>query len=319
MDYQNGKNLNKSRQNAGEVHIGTHEKGYYRFQEDKQVVLKRDETQQKIFEEYFVVKNYQTTSCDSSLKKKSEMLNLVCKLFLCVGLILFGYYFIKRLTSSGPIIGSESENYTWLLILGIICVITFFICKYLSSRYLKKYNASIKVKVAPRKLMTDEEYEKMVEEKISSMDIDKLSLAKLGLDEEQVKEIKPIIFRDKVITDESLKVRNNDNNSVHSSTQHVTYLYFTDEQLFVYKIQFDMCCNKQNEWTDEFFYKDICDVSTSESRNVLAYGDIKFEYSTMAFKIIATNSEIGFVLEGDKLKMDSIQAMKQKIREKKML
>ena len=315
MDYQNGKNSYGTLQNTGGVHAGTKQKGFYRFQEDKQAVLKRDETQQKIFDEYFVVKNYQTTTCNSALKKKSENLGIIYKIFLCLGLILIGYYLMKW-ASCIPTT-SDSGNYTWVLILGIISMVASLILTFLSSKYLEKYRASVKIKVAPKKLMTDEEYEKMVEEKISSMNIGQLSLVKLGLDEEQVKEIQPIIFRDKVITDESLKVRNDENYSVHSSTQHVTYLYFTDEQLFVYKIQFDMCCNMQNEWTDEFFYKDICDVSLSESRNVLAYGNTKFEYSTVAFKIIATNSEIGFVLEGDKLRMDSIQAMKQKIREKK--
>ena len=122
---------------------------------------------------------------------------------------------------------------------------------------------------------------------------------------------------DKVIKNTSLTVRNKNNNSLHSSTQHVTYLYFTDEQLFVYKIQFDMCCNMQEEWASEFFYKDICDVSSYTRKNVLKAEDFEFEYSTVSFEIIATNSKIGFDLDGDNENVDSIQAMKQKIRDKK--
>ena len=140
---------------------------------------------------------------------------------------------------------------------------------------------------------------------------------RLGLDPDQVKEIRPIVIRDKVINKTSLTVSSEKDRSIHSSTQHVTYLYFTDEQLFVYKIQFDMCCNMQDEWASEFFYKDICDVSSYTSRNVLKVGNFEYEYSTVAFNIIASNSQIGFELNGANENVGSIQAMKQKIREKK--
>ena len=295
--------------------------GYYRYQDDDQIVIKRTNEQQRIFEEYFVVKNIKTTICESALKKKAKTLKIVFHILLWPGIILGAIGFFGDKTELGAIATGQNIEAivfkTALGVIGVLAVIAAIVCKIWSSQTMKKFNASIKVSVAPKKLMTDEEFEQLVDAKIEAMNIAQLGLDKLGLDPDQVKEIHPIVLRDKVIDETSLTVRNKEDHSVHSSTQHVTYLYFTDEQLFVYKIQFDMCCNMQEEWASEFFYKDICDVSSYTSRNVLKADDLEFEYSTISFNIIASNSQIGFDLDGDNENVGSIQAMKQKIREKK--
>jgi len=204
-----------------------------------------------------------------------------------------------------------------LILIGVVAVITAIILKYLSSDSMKKFEESIKVSVAPKKLMTDEEYEKLVDKKIQDMNIEQLGLEKLGLDPDQVKEIRPIVLRDKSLTKHSFRVYSEKGRSVHSSTQYVTYLYFTDDQLFVYKIQFDMCCNMQDEWAHEFFYKDICDIQSYTYKNILKFDSFSYEYSTVSFNIVSSNSKIGFEIDGANENVGSIQAMKQKIREKK--
>ena len=299
----NNKGVNAPAANIGDVDKTEVVSGYYRYQDDDQIVIKRSDEQQRIFEQYFVVKNIKTTTCDSSLKKKAKTISTVSNVLLWPGIIL----------GAIGLIGDKKA----LLVIGIIAVVSSIICRIVGSNTLKKFNDSIKVTVAPKKLMNDEEYEKLVDEKIESMNIAQLGLDRLGLDPDQVSDIHPIVLRDKVINENSLTVRNKEDRTVHSSTQHVTYLYFTDEQLFVYKIQFDMCCNMQDEWASEFFYKDICDVSSKTSRNVLKGDGFEFEYSTVSFNIIASNSQIGFDLDGDNENIGSIQAMKNKIREKK--
>ena len=277
--------------------------GYYRYQKDNQIVIERTAEQKRVLDEYFIVRNYKTTTCNSSLKKTANLLKTVSNVLLWPGVVL-------------GIVGL-SANILPLGVAGLVAAAGGIGCIVGNNVLSKKFEDSIKVKVAPQQLLTDEEYEKLVDAKIEEMDIAQLGLDKLGLDPDQVKEINPIVIRDKVINDDSLTVRNKKDNTIHSSTQHVTYLYFTDEQLFVYKIQFDMCCNMQYEWASEFFYKDICDISTHTSRNVLQIDDFKFEYSTVTFNIIASNSKIGFVLDGNNENIGSIQAMKHKIREKK--
>lgn len=279
--------------------------GYFRYQDDNQIVIQRDELQKKILEEYFIIKNYQTS--DQSLAKKSKQFSIISVISLILGLILT---IVGGVSLSGGAKGVCVGFGVLFLILSIIMFILFL-------HYKKKYASSIKI--GPKKVMTDLEYEALVRKRIEEMPIvETLGLERLGLDAEKVKMIKPIILSDKVITDYSLKVYNPNTKTLHSSTQYIMLLYFTEDQLYVYKIQFDMCCNAQEEWTCEFFYKDICDVSTHVDKNTLKIGDYRFEYSTVSFRIVATNSEIGFSIDGMNQNISSIQAMRQKIREKKL-
>ena len=167
-------------------------------------------------------------------------------------------------------------------------------------------------------MISHDAYEQFVKNKIKEMNVEQKGLLHLGLDIDQVREIRPLVFTDYEVTDKSLVAYDSDKKKIHSSTQTVMLVYFTDEQLFVYKIQFDMCCNKQEEWTSEFFYADICDVSTYINKNVLDLGVNSIEYSTLKVNILATNSDISISMENDKTHYASIQAMRQKVRERKM-
>lgn len=309
---------------------------FYRKQSQIQsdVVLERTEEQQRIFDNYFHVLNYRTTTCNPVIKALAD---LFFKLFLG-GVIggLLGIIF--------GIVDMEDDN-PFGLILGVIFLIAavvFIILKVLNQ---KKFELTIKSSIAPKNLMTDAEYEALVSQKIASFNLYALSLDKLGIDDSQVAEVRPIILRDKTIIETSMKVYNRNDNSLHSSTQYVTVIYFTNDQLFVYKVRFDMCCNLKTEWTSEFFYQDICDISTRTETNVILIDGegsntkeapqaqnkrgmnvsvkpkksepIKLEYSTVSFEIIASNSTIGFEMVGSNENLASIRGMQQKIRDKK--
>ena len=284
---------------------------WYRTQTASQPVIKRTEEQQRIVDEYFKIRNYKTTTCISAHKKKYKLLKKLSNVILVLGIALSAFLFFKHEAD----LDNALENPLFLL--GLVTVAGGFICKFVAGRFKKAFEDSIKHSTAPKAVMTDEEYEQLVDQKIEEMDIKSLGLDRLGLDPDQIKEINPIILRDKVIDKYSFTVYNDEDESTHSSTQHVTYLYFTDEQLFVYKIVFDMCCNVQNEWAHEFFYTDICDIQSYTSKNILKTDHGDFEYSTVSFNIISANSEIGFVIDGDNENINSLQAMKQKIRERK--
>ncbi|MGN1373555.1 MAG: hypothetical protein ACI4VK_05895 [Candidatus Coproplasma sp.] len=266
--------------------IANGEGRYYRWQEDKQIVIERTPEQQKIFEEYFVIEN---------VIHKITALLILGVLFLVAGaaMVVFGII----------------DNKIILEVIGAVCVVIGIV---FSVIYMKK------ITVQPKTVMTDAEYESLVSKRIQEMNVYQKGLNKLGLSAEQVQGIKPIFLTNKIITNTSLTVYNHDDKSMHSSTHYVIVLFFTDDQLLVYKIQFDMCCNMQTEWTSEFFYKDICDVSSHEQRNVLIIGDDKIEYSSVTFDIISSNSQIGFTIDGDYSNNPSVQAMKEKIRAKKL-
>ncbi len=261
------------------------DRNYYRYQPDRQEVIERTPEQKKIFDEYFVIKNFKFTN------KPLLIASLVSFLISIILTIIF----VKK------------DNIA-LLISGIVCFVLFLILLVL---YIKK------IAYLPLKVMTDEEYEKLVNKKIESLNLKKLGAERLNIDLEQIKEIEPIILKDKVLDKTSLRVYNPKDKSIHSSTQNVIVIYFTDEQLLAYKIQFDMCCNAKKEWTSEFFYQDVCDVSSYEYSNIYLVNNIRFDVNELKFEIISTNSSIGFVMNGAPSSNQSIQAMKQKIRDKK--
>ena len=259
---------------------------YYHYQPDNQPVIQRSTEQRRIVEEYFIVKNV-------FIKKKPVLYAALA--FLATSLILLIIAF------------SNKEPWAWIAT-GVGGVITYLLFRH--------YSKSVIIKPGP--MLTDLQYEKLVEEKIKRLNVEELGLKRLGLDPDQVTEIRPITLRDKVVAGHSLlRYDGRDKNKLHSSTQYVTLLYFTDDQIYVYKLQFDMCCDVQEEWAQEFFYKDICDISTYVSRNVLSTRLGKISYSSVKFRIIASNSSIGFEMDGANPNVDSIQAMKQKVREKK--
>ena len=279
--------------------------GYYRNirANVEQPVIKRTAEQQKIYDEYFVVENYRNTTCDPSAKKTSELLRYISIALAAVGGII---------TVINIFTGKKG-----FIIFGILCLIAAIGCVIASKSFFKKFENSIKSSLAPEKLLSHDEYEGLVAKKIEEMNVVQLGLNRLGLDESQVEEVKPIILKDRALIDTSLHVFDSEKGVIHSSTQHVTLLYFTNEELFVYKIEFDMCCNKQQEWTSEFFYEDICDITTNIDKNILELGSEKLEYSTVSFNVIASNSSIGFSVDGDNPNVSSINGMKQKIRDRK--
>lgn len=290
VDAQNPAGTDSGNGDASANTVANVNNNYYRWQPDNQIVLERTPQQKRIVDEYFIIKNIKTT-----VDKKP---------LLAISILGF---------AAGVI----------LLLIGLIkgvkpCIVIGVIALVLGVAFAIAYAKTKKTTVRPSTVMTDAEYEKLVRERIQELKVQELGLEKLGLDSEQVKEIKPIIFSGKVIDGTSLVVDSEETHKLYSSTQYVTLLYFTDEQLFIYKIQFDMCCNMQKEWTNELFYVDICDVSSKTENNILAIGTEKIEYSSLNVSIVATNSEMSFSLDGTKERLASIQAMKQKIREKKM-
>ncbi len=262
---------------------------YCRWCRDTQPVIERTSEQQRLVDKYFIVRNDVTSN---------KMLLGACVVAALVGIILAVVYFVNGMKTVA------------LIIAGAILIAAAFIL-------YKLYKNSFH-RTPPSDLISHEAYEQAVRDKIKEMNVEQMGLAHLGLDADQVREIKPIVFTDYEVIGTSLRVYEAAKKRVHSSTQTVMLIYFTDEQLFVYKLQFDMCCNKQEEWTSEYFYSDICDIATYINKNVLDLGVGSVEYSTLKVNIVATNSDISFSMENDKDRYASIHAMRQKVRERKM-
>ena len=167
------------------------------------------------------------------------------------------------------------------------------------------------------KNMTDDEYSQMVIKKRDSLNLRAKALRKIGLDEDEVSEIPPAVFEGYVFKNAFAKKRANGN--WVSSAYQVAWLFFSSTQIYVYRYTFNMDEDKKQESTDEFFYKDVTSFSTSsETETAHGLGDEKFEVESNKFKMVVPGDKIFVSMDGVSNSEDIIQAMKQKLREKKM-
>lgn len=166
------------------------------------------------------------------------------------------------------------------------------------------------------KSMTDDEYFRMVIKKRNSLHLRARALSKIGLDEDEVYEIPPVMFEGFTFTNAFAKRRANGN--WVSSAYQVTWLFFSSTQIYIYRYTFHMDEDKKQENTDEFFYKDVTSLSTSSETEIAhGLGDEKFEIETNKFNIIVPGDKIFVSLDGVSNSEEVVQAMKQKLREKK--
>lgn len=167
------------------------------------------------------------------------------------------------------------------------------------------------------KNMTDDEYMQLVFRKRDSMNFRAKALSKIGLDEEEVNEIPPAMFQGFVYKNAYAKKRAN--GQWVSSAYQVAWVFFSSTQVYIYRHTFNMDEDKKNESTDEFFYKDVTSFSTS-SVTETAHGlsDNKFEVETNKFCMVVPGDKLFVSMDGVTDSEAIIQAMKQKLREKKM-
>ena len=190
-------------------------------------------------------------------------------------------------------------------------------CRGKSAEQVKVIEYFCKQEGCLSKNLSDDEYSQMVIKKRDSLNLRQKALNKIGLDEDEVSEIPPAVFEGYVFKNAFAKKRA-DGNWVSSAYQ-VAWLFFSSTQIYVYRYTFNMDEDKKTESTDEFFYKDVTSFSTSsETETAHGLGDRKFEVETNKFKMVVPGDKIYVSMDGISDSESIIQAMKQKLREKKM-
>ena len=171
----------------------------------------------------------------------------------------------------------------------------------------------------------DEDFDAIVAQMRNSVNTRQLALNKIGLDEDQLKEIPDVTF-------EGFQVDQWSNGTIdgfsrigadgkwRSGKYAVVHLFFSAAQVYMYKYEFSTYNNDKRERTEEYFYKDITNFSTS-SESVNAYnpnclGQIKVT--------TANTQHFALIVPGDKFECETqmdiernVQGMKAKLREKK--
>lgn len=162
----------------------------------------------------------------------------------------------------------------------------------------------------------DATYDQMLRENLDAMDTRKLALNKIGLDEDQLKEIPPIFFHGYNYGDNAMRRLGKDGR-LRSSKYDTTWIFFSDTQVYMYKHVLDMASSDKKERTEEYFYRDITNFSTLSETVKVGVGKSARSVETHTFAVIVPGDRfecsISNVPDADR----SIGAMKQKLREKK--
>ncbi len=178
-----------------------------------------------------------------------------------------------------------------------------------------------------RKGLSDEEYESMIKAKLSSMNIKQKALNKIGLDESQVNEITPVHFEGYLFDDKKAYARLGKDRYWRSSAYQVSWIFFSDTQVYVYQYTFNMDEDGKKESTEEYFYKDITNFSTSsDSVEKEVVDKVSCTGKTTYVRKNVDTNRFALVVPGDKFYCSmkqsdyterAIQGMKAKLREKK--
>ena len=170
--------------------------------------------------------------------------------------------------------------------------------------------------------MTDADYDQHVQNVIAKLNTKQRALNKIGLDEDQLREIDPVFFEG-YSSENSFVVKDD---KLRSTKYETAWLFFSDTQVYMYSYKMDMMSDDKKESTEEYFYKDITNFSTS-AETIEA-----FKTKTGCFgssekeKVNREFSNFGLIVPGDKFRCStsnvknldqSVNAMKQKLREKK--
>ena len=159
----------------------------------------------------------------------------------------------------------------------------------------------------------DKEYDDSVSAMIR--DMKPKALEKLGIDEDEVSEIEPIVISGYEINNCKAFKMGKDK-SFRTDIYKVIMMFFSTNEIHCYTYLFNTLIPQSNEKTDVYFYKDIVSVSTSsETVNVpLTNESITYE----SFKINTSGGTVLTATIKDKENTTrSINAMRQLLREKK--
>lgn len=179
------------------------------------------------------------------------------------------------------------------------------------------------------KVMTDQEYDAHVRKTVDAMNFKQRALSKLAVDESEVNEIPPVNFEGYRFDSKNAYWKMGNDRKWRSSCYQISWLFFSDNQVHLYQYTLNLDEAGKKELTEEYFYKDVTAIATQsdtvEKADVLEKVNCKGEatYSrrtvdTDLFKLATSGGSFFCAMEGSEANDEIIQAMKAKLREKKL-
>ena len=179
------------------------------------------------------------------------------------------------------------------------------------------------------KAISDSEYDALLAAKVKSLNTKQKALGKIGLDEAEVSEIAPVHFEGyNFETSNNNYAKRGKDNIWRSSQYQITWLFFSATQVYMYCFSFSMTEDGIKERTEEYFYKDITNFSTSnESVEKEVLDKVSCTGNATYKRLQVESARFSLIVPGDKFycamtptdKTEAaIRGMKAKLREKKL-
>ncbi|MBO4639063.1 MAG: hypothetical protein J5710_04840 [Treponema sp.] len=176
--------------------------------------------------------------------------------------------------------------------------------------------------------ISDEQFDENKTKQINALNLKQKALNKLGIDEDQVKEIDPICLIGPVYNGATYKMRGTDNVYRYSSYQ-ITHIFCSSDQVYVYQYTVNLDSDEKKERAEEYFYKDIVNFTTIDETEELEFEVKKggclgnateierFKVNTNSLKITVPGDVFNCAMVSNNKIEEQIQALKAKLREKK--
>ncbi len=175
---------------------------------------------------------------------------------------------------------------------------------------------------------SDEEYDNLILDRIKEIASKEVALRRIGVDEAQVAEIKPICFLG--FEEESGVLSRYGNDGRFRTSQYsVSWIFSGEDQIFVFSAFMDLLTHKTKSITREYFYKDITNFSSIFSNyeyeiHTPKKGCLSKGYDTalkkveiQKFSITVPNDDFSCSVSGSANVERIISDLKFKLREKK--
>lgn len=164
--------------------------------------------------------------------------------------------------------------------------------------------------------MSDDEYREIVSKTRGADDYKQRALSKVGVDEDMVQEIPPVTFEG-FSPYVCYAKKDEKTGKWLTSKYEITWLFFGEEQVYLYSYAFSLDDGSKKEETNEYFYKDITSFSTALDTTETTTKKGKETCETNVFRMVVPGDKFICSMEATPDNGSSIAAMKQKLREKK--
>lgn len=176
-----------------------------------------------------------------------------------------------------------------------------------------------------QKKPSDEQYDELVRSMIAEKKLTdpQTALSKLGVDESEVTEVKPIFLEGFLFGDKNSYAKIGQDGLWRSSKYQVSWVFCSDTHVYLYQYTFNTDEDGKKISTEEYVYKDITNFSTSSDTVETPFWDKKQKdivlknVDSTRFRITVPGDSIYCVMAQTDANENAIKGLKAKLREKK--